>query len=180
MAASAELHNKAFADIRMNGLSWLIRISVFAGLWSILTTGDPASWVIGAPVVLLTAYFSWSLKTTESFRVSPLGLARYLAFFVVESVRGGVDVARRALLPGQQINPHFLNYCTSLPTGLPRVWFANTVNLLPGTLTANIEGDRFTIHALATDMRPLEGIRACEQRVAAVFVAGENNVARRA
>lgn len=153
----------------MNRRSWMTRISVLAALWWVLTSGNPGSWIIGAPVVLLAAYLSMYLRSTRVFNVSPLGLCQYLVFFVVESIRGGVDVARRAFLPGQHINPHFVSYRTGLPSGLPREILVNTLSLLPGTITANIEGDLLTLHALAYDMQPLESAKTCEQRVAAVF-----------
>ncbi len=153
----------------MTDLGWLVRIGVFGALWWILTAGSLESWVIGVPVVLMAVYLSRSLKSTRSYRVAPWSLARFLAFFVVESVKGGIDVARRALLPGQRTSPHFLEYRSNLPNGWPLALFANTISLLPGTLTARIDADRLTLHALAGDMRPLDGVQACERHVAAVF-----------
>lgn len=160
-------------EARVSRRSWMIRISVLAALWWVLTSGNSGSWIIGAPVVLLAAYLSMALRSASVFKVSALGLCQYLVFFVVESIRGGVDVARRAFLPGQHVNPHFLSYRTGLPSGLPRDILVNTLSLLPGTITANIEEDLLTLHALAYDMEPLESVKTCEQRVAALFSAAQ-------
>ena len=145
----------------MNLGARIFRVVLLALLWSVLTAGDPASWIVGLPVVLCAAYLSRAVKSSHPVRVSAPGAMGYVAFFVVESVKGSIDVARRALLPGRRTSPHFFEYRTNLPPGWPRALFANTVSLLPGTLSADIDGDRLTVHALATDMQPLDGIRNC-------------------
>ena len=154
---------------RFGWASWLVRAGLFAILWWVLTAGDSASWIIGVPAVLLAAWLSISLAGAFAFRLSFAGLSRYLVFFVIESVRGGVDVARRALLPGGRVEPQILHYRTSLAHGLPQDILVYTVSLLPGTLAMDIEDDRLTLHALSGDMQPLESIETCERYVAAVF-----------
>lgn len=154
---------------RLGWANRAVRAGLFASLWWVLTGGDSSSWIIGVPVVLVAAWLSASLAGTAAFRLSLPGFARYLVFFVVESIRGGVDVARRVLLPGGQVEPHLLEYRTGLADGLPRDMLVYTVSLLPGTLAVDIEGDRLTLHALSHDMQPLESARTCERLVAAVF-----------
>ncbi|MEE4146505.1 MAG: Na+/H+ antiporter subunit E [Halieaceae bacterium] len=148
---------------------WLARLGVFGLLWWLLSAGDSGSWIVGAPAVLLATWASVSLATELPLRVSLSGLARYLLFFVVESIRGGVDVARRVLLPGRPVDPYFFHYRTAIDGGLPRSLLLYTVSLLPGTLAVDSEDDPLTVHALSRDMAALQSIRACERRVAAVF-----------
>jgi multicomponent Na+:H+ antiporter subunit E len=154
---------------RFNWADCVARAGFFATLWWLLTAGDSGSWIIGLPVVVVATWLSASLAGTGASRLSAPGLARYLVFFVVESIRGGVDVARRVLLPGGRVEPHLLQYRTGLADGLPRDMLVYTVSLLPGTLAVDIEGDRLTLHALSHDMQPLESVKTCERRVAAVF-----------
>ena len=163
---------------RFGWTNWLVRSGVFATLWWVLTAGDSGSWIIGVPVVLVAAWLSISLAGAAAFRLSFAGLARYLVFFVVESIRGGVDVARR-LLPGGHVEPQLLHYRTGLAEGLPRNLLVYTVSLLPGTLAVDIEGDRLTLHALSRDMQPLESVETCERHLAAVFGAAVPMVAER-
>lgn len=153
----------------MSAFSWTLRLSLLALLWWTLTAGEPASWFIGVPVVVFAAFLSRAVRSPHRVRISLSAALRYVGFFLIESIKGGIDVAARAMLPGQRVAPCFLMYRTTLPAGWPRALFANTVSLLPGTLTADISDDRLNLHALAVDMRPLEGVRACEQAVAAVF-----------
>jgi multicomponent Na+:H+ antiporter subunit E len=147
----------------------LLRLGVFALLWWALTGGNGASWIIGAPVILLATWLSASFAGIGRVRLSATGLARYLVFFLIESIRGGVDVARRALLPGTHIDPHFLHYRTGLAEGIERDMLVYTISLLPGTLAVDIEDDRLIVHALSHDLQPLDSVRNSERYVAAVF-----------
>ncbi len=140
----------------------MMRIAVFAGLWWVVSGGAAGSWVLGAPAAMTAAYVSWRLRGREAARLSACGLARFAAFFVRESVRGGVDVAVRALAPGGRVRPGYLRYRTALPSGLPRTLFTCAVSLLPGTLSVELEGDELLVHTLDVDGEPAAGLRACE------------------
>lgn len=149
----------------MTRLTSVLHASALAFLWWALTAGDPASWVIGIPAVVLATVLSYRLAGPHGDGVDVGGALRYALYFGIASIKGGWDVAQRALLPGPRTSPLFLEYRCSLPAGWPRALFANTVSLLPGTLAADIEDDRLTLHALSQDMRPLDGVRDCERRV---------------
>jgi multicomponent Na+:H+ antiporter subunit E len=153
----------------LSGVGAVLRLGFFAFLWWVLTGNDTGSWIIGVPVVLLAAWLSVSLAGTGSFRLSPVGFTRFLVFFLVESVRGGFDVARRALLPGRHIDPCFLHYRTHLPEGLPRDMLLYTISLLPGTLAVSMDDDQLIMHALSRDLQPMDSVSSCERYVAAVF-----------
>lgn len=117
-------------------------------LWLLLTEGEPASWMIGAPSVLLAAWVARSIGADRIGRLSPIGLLRFLPFFVWESMRGGVDVARRVVGPRLRVTPGFFSYAVQLRGPQARLLFVNSASLLPGTLVADIQGDRLQIHAL--------------------------------
>lgn len=135
-----------------------MRLLVFAALWLVIAGDDPSSWIIGLPTVL---FASWS-----SLRLSPdrpgdsglklVGLARFLPYFVIESVRGGVDVAARVLRPRLKIDPGFVRYEPRLAHPVARVVFLDSVSLLPGTLSADLRDGIVEVHALdvSTDLKP--------------------------
>ena len=143
----------------------------FALLWWVLTAGDAASWIVGGPAVVAATVLSRRLAQTHSYGVRLGAASGYVLFFIGASVRGGWDVALRALLPGRRPAPLFLYHQTMLPPGWPRALLANTVSLLPGTLTADIDGDRLTVHALSEDLQALAGIHDCETRIARMLSA---------
>jgi multicomponent Na+:H+ antiporter subunit E len=149
---------------------WLLRGSVFAILWLVLTDADPSSWIIGGPAVIAaTAAAQW-LNPLPRRRISPAGLAAFVPYFVWRSLAGSVDVAWRAFHPALPISPCLMDFPLRLPDVPERVFFADVVNLLPGTLSAELHDDSITLHLLnGESTRALDDLRRLEARVAALF-----------
>ncbi len=145
----------------------VIRAVLFALLWWILTEGAMDSWLVGAPVVLFAALVSVLLWPPCAWSLA--GLARFIPFFLWHSLRGGVDVARRVLHPRLLISPGMFDYRLRLPSGLPRVFMANIVSLLPGTLCAELDETCLRVHVLDDSSAFMEELRELEQQVASVF-----------
>tara|TARA_R110001592_G_scaffold116143_1_gene317205 strand:- start:9898 stop:10452 length:555 start_codon:yes stop_codon:yes gene_type:complete len=147
--------------------SGLLRAVVFALLWWILTQGNMESWLVGTPVVMLATLVSMALLPPFCWSLS--GIVRFLPFFLWHSLRGGVDVGWRAFHPNVPINPALIDYPLCLPPGIVRVFMANIVNLLPGTLCAELNGNCLKVHALDTSKDVLLELMAVEQVVARIF-----------
>gem|GEM_PF-3127830 len=109
--------------------------------------------------VLLLPPLLWSLT----------GIVRFVPFFLWRSLSGGVDVARRALHPQLPISPGLFHHRWRLPPGLPRVFMANTVSLLPGTLSLELDANCLQVHVLDEGKDFLSELKKVEQRVAAMF-----------
>ncbi|MDO9635933.1 MAG: Na+/H+ antiporter subunit E [Thiobacillus sp.] len=148
----------------VRALLW--RGALFALLWWALTDGRPGSWGVGGiSVALATATSLYLLPPVETY-VSRIGLARVLVFFFVQSLRGGVQVAAFALRPRLGLKPGFHELALRLPAGLGRVLLANTLSLLPGTLSVELDGDRLCLHVL-DETAPTEAeVRVVEDRLA--------------
>ena len=142
---------------------------LFALMWWVLTDGAMDSWLVGAPVVLFATLVSVALLPPFSWSLT--GIARFVPFFLWRSLYGGVDVAMRALHPRLPISPGMVNYRWRLPPGLPRVAMANTVSLLPGTLSVELDEECLRVHVLDGRKDFLSELETVEQRVAAVFGA---------
>lgn len=147
----------------------LARGALFSLLWLILAGTDPWSWLIGLPSVALATHASLALSPPRRRRPRVLALLAFIPYFVAQSLRGGFDVALRVLAPRPRIAPGFIDYHTRLTDPAARVLFLDTVSLLPGTLGADMHGQRLRVHAIDTgvDVRP--ELIALEQRVAALF-----------
>lgn len=145
------------------------RLAVFAFLWWVISEGDPASWVIGLPVIVLATLLSTNISSPDSARLRLVGIARFFPVFVRQSLAGGVDVARRALSPRLPLHPGTLRYPLRLPPGPARIFFVNTVSLLPGTLSAGLEGNRLTLQAMDVDAPVTDGLTELEGVVGALF-----------
>ncbi len=144
-----------------------LRVISFALAWWILTDGTMDSWWVGVPVVLFAALVSWVLLPPRCWSLT--GIIRFIPFFLWRSLYGGMDVARRALHPRLPISPGLFCYPWRLPPGLPRVFLANIVSLLPGTLSAQLGEHGLHVHVLDERKDFLSELETVEQRVAALF-----------
>jgi multicomponent Na+:H+ antiporter subunit E len=65
-----------------------------------------------------------------------------------EIYRSNIDVARRILDPALPISPNIFTVRAGQKTELGRVTYANSITLIPGTVTVDVDEDIFTVHAL--------------------------------
>lgn len=144
------------------------RLGVFAALWWVLTAGDVDSWRVGVPGVLLAVLSS---RPRRRGRIRLLGLAAFVPFFLWRSLVASVDVAWRALHPRMPIDPDLLDYRLRVPDGPGRLLFASAINLLPGTVSAEIEGDRLRVHVIDRGQPQDALLEDLELRVAAILEA---------
>jgi multicomponent Na+:H+ antiporter subunit E len=147
--------------------AWARRVVLFAVLWWALTDGATGAWLFGIPVILLGAWTSLLLWTRQP--LSLFGLARFLPYFVLQSLAGATDVARRALDPAMPLCPGLVRHRLRLPAGAARIGLANVISMLPGTLSADLAGDEVLVHALDTRNDVHAMVLDLEPRIAAVF-----------
>jgi multicomponent Na+:H+ antiporter subunit E len=147
----------------------LALIAPLAALWGLLTGGDPASWVIGLPAVVAAAWAGRRLGGDGGAGLSLIGVLRFLPFFFWESLRGGVDVAMRTLAPRLRVAPGFSVYTMRLKRREARVFFANCVCLLPGTLAVELDKEQLELHLLNRESDPSAELRRLERAVARVY-----------
>jgi len=144
------------------------RVLLFGVIWMLLAGADASSWLVGAPSVLAATWASQRLAQRTRGLSLP-GLLRFLPYFIYESVRGGLDVALRVLRPRMRISPGVQTYRSRLDDRAARVFFAGSISLLPGTLSADLRGRTIHVHALDArgDLAP--DLERLELRVADLF-----------
>jgi len=147
----------------------LLTLAPLAGLWWLLSDADPTSWVIGLPAVAVAGWSARRLRPLGYGTIAVTGMLRFLPFFLWESLRGGSDVALRILRPRMRIRPGLTVYRTGLQRQDARVFFANCVCLVPGTLAADLDGDRLDIHLLDADSNPTAELQRLELAVSRIF-----------
>ncbi len=145
------------------------RALLFAGVWFVVAEADLSSWTFGVPFVLVATIASLRLTPAREWRIRPAGALRYAWFFAHQSVAGGFDVALRAIRPSLPIDPKLVCYRLRIGPEHARVLVADTVSLLPGTLSAGIEEDSLTMHVLDCGLPVEEGTRLVEEHVADLF-----------
>lgn len=146
----------------------LVRAAGLAALWWVLTEGRGAG-VLALMVIPLALAATFVLARPHVRRVSVLGLLRFLPFFLWESLRGGVDVARRALDPRLALAPATLDLRLRLSDERERVLLAGILSLVPGTVSAELSATHIRLHVLDHRL-PIENtVRRVEARIAGVF-----------
>lgn len=145
----------------------VIRLAAFWLLWWALAEGDLYNWWFGVIMVAVATVASLVMQPVTQVRI--LGILRFVPFFVRQSVMGGIDVAMRAFSPKMPLNPGFVEVRLRLPNGPARVFLANTMSLLPGTVCAELMESSIRLHVLDLSMPIEETARAGEKRVADMF-----------
>lgn len=80
--------------------------------------------------------------------IRPLLLARYGIWLLKEIVVANIDIAKIVLRRDMPIEPALVSFECSLSTDLARVLLGNSITLTPGTLTVEIDGNRFLVHGI--------------------------------
>lgn len=78
-------------------------------------------------------------------------LVRYLVWLLWNILKANFQVARIILSPSLPVDPQFLIFRSTLKTDLARVLVANTTTLTPGTVTIDLVGNQFLVHALSPE-----------------------------
>ena len=145
---------------------------VLLAFWLILTAGDLASLIIAVPFIamaILLRPVAENRSEKSGLLVNISGLLQFAWFFILESLRGGVDVSRRVLAAETRVDPVFYDYSMQLQIPHAQQLFISSISLLPGTLCADMNNNQLRIHTLDQQMDTTQGIRRLESLVGKIF-----------
>ncbi|QNG17801.1 Na+/H+ antiporter subunit E [Rhodococcus triatomae] len=158
--------------IRRRVVSVGIRLLGFTVLWWVLAEGDASMMRYAIVAVPLAVAVSLVLLPPV---VVPQGWIRRIpatvtmvAWFLWQSMRSGIDVSRRAFARPVDTDPIMIEYRISLRGRLSRVVFADLNALMPGTLSADLDGDVLHVHVIDRAMDARSQLAALERKLAAV------------
>ncbi len=145
---------------------------VLLAFWLVLTAGEPASLIIAALFIVLAILlkppvYNSTSKTRLNLNFS--GLLQFAWFFMLESLRGGIDVSRRVLSAKPRVDAVFYDYSMRLQRPYAQQLFISSISLLPGTLCADLDNQHLRIHTLDRHMDTSAGIRRLESLVGKIF-----------
>ena len=146
-------------------------IAALAALWFALSGETAPMFVaLGVLSVLFAVWLSGRLRIIGR-DASPyhraIRLALYLVWLLGQIFRANVFVILKVLSPGRAIDPDLVQIRTNAKSDLGKTLFANSITLTPGTVTADVTGDRLSVHGLVRDaVRP--GAFATMDRLAAM------------
>jgi len=139
------------------------------GLWWVLVEGQAAALGAGVVVAVLAALVSVRAFAPRRHRLRWRALPAFAAYFLGASVVAGLDVARRLLAPSLPISPAMMTVELAITDGAPRWLLANTLSLLPGTLSVELHAGQLEVHCLDSAGDITGAVRDAERRVAALF-----------
>jgi multicomponent Na+:H+ antiporter subunit E len=105
----------------------------------------------------------------------PIALGRAIAFTFWMAGRillASVQLARIVLSPKMPLDPCSVRFRTELRSPLARTTLANSISLVPGTLTVDIEGSEILVHALSPDQVDDLVSGRLQNKIAAIFLDG--------
>jgi multicomponent Na+:H+ antiporter subunit E len=88
------------------------------------------------------------LKGIAPARIRIFRLLLYIPWLMWQIVVASLQVAYVVLHPKRPVDPSVIRFKTRLPNVASKVILGNSITLTPGTITIQIDGDEFLVHAL--------------------------------
>ncbi|MCX8007658.1 MAG: Na+/H+ antiporter subunit E [Coriobacteriia bacterium] len=148
---------------------------LLAGFWAVLAgLTSPGLVAVGLPVAAaVAAWAGLRLWTDDEPPVMSarqwLRFAGYCVRLVRDIVSAAVLVAEKVLDPRMPIDPVLIVHRARFGREVSRVALANSITLTPGTLTVDVDGDRFVVHCLAEGFADDIRDGTFERRIRRVF-----------
>lgn len=159
----------------MRTLRDVVRFALLLAFW-LLLSGQYDPLFIGMGVVsaaFVTLVSRRLLDTLGPGRDAPpihLGrLVVYVGWLLGRMAVSAVEVAWIITHPRQRPQPGVVRFTTQLPTPLERTLLANSITLVPGTMTLDVDGDELTVHAFTPGSAGDLASGEVQTRIAAIF-----------
>ncbi|WP_203336228.1 Na+/H+ antiporter subunit E [Nocardioides limicola] len=153
----------------------LCRALALGVCWWAVSEGETYGWPYGVVVVVLATALSLRLSPPSSGGVRPRRLAArtgallgLIGWFLARSFAGGVVVAGQALSPRLPLDPGLVRHQLAIPPGTARSVVVGMISLMPGTLSAELDGDVLQVHALDVSADVRSQVAELEDRVGRV------------
>ncbi len=140
----------------MSKLTHAIKLILFLFAVWLLLSGHytPLLLLLGILSTLLVVFLAFRADIIDR-EMQPILIKPTVLFYWVwlgrEVIKSNIDVCRRILDPCMPISPKVFTVRAGQKSELGRVTYANSITLVPGTVTMDVKGDEFTVHALTGD-----------------------------
>ena len=133
-----------------------ISLSLFLAAFWLLNSGHYSALMLslGAITIVTVLYIVHRMDVVDH-ESQPIHLTlkfpSYYAWLIKEIVFANILVVKHIWLSNKSITPTLKTIKASQKTDIGKVIYANSITLTPGTVTVNMEGDLFMIHALCQE-----------------------------
>lgn len=159
-------------------VSTLLRVMLFGIIWVALSGASGDMLVYGIVAVIAATALSLGLippgqPQPKVWPARMWGTIVLATWFLQQSIRGGIDVARRALTRHVDIAPEVVDVDVELPEGPAREVCYLLMNLLPGSMVQRVrtteQGTIAEVHTLSMDLNPEDQWQRLQDRVQQAF-----------
>ena len=151
----------------------VVRALLYFALWIVVDQSSrPANLVVGLLASAAATWASLKLLPPASGRVRLGLLLLLLPRFLWQSLRAGVDVARRVFHPDLPVHLGFVSYPVGLPRGSARNAFELISSLMPGSVPTDENEHAIEYHVLDTMQPVVEQLAAEEQVYSRALIPG--------
>jgi multicomponent Na+:H+ antiporter subunit E len=160
----------------MNRMRPILLFIALMAFWTALSGRmDPLFVVMGVASALIVTRFGVPLLTEvlgapeDTPKVDLLRLALYIGWLLTRIPPAAIDVALSIVLRSRRPLPGVVRFRTGLHSPAARTLLANSITLVPGTMTLSVDGGEFVVHALSP--RAAEGLASADvqRRIARIF-----------
>ncbi len=105
--------------------------------------------VISALIYIFSCkFFDFSIKKDINM-IKKLGyFIEYMAILFVLIIKANIETLKLIVSNRYDIEPTLVTFDVHFESDVTKVLFANSITLTPGTITAEVEGDTYKVHAL--------------------------------
>lgn len=157
----------------------LPRTALLFGFWLVLSGKfDSLHLALGLACAYAAARFQRGLAQEDPPLAPGLGLALlvrlpgYALWLLKEVVVSAFQVARIVLDPKLPIDPRLIRFERRLPHPAAALLLGNSITLTPGTVTLDVAGDDYVVHALVPSPGMEDGGGEMGRRAADLFAGG--------
>lgn len=157
--------------------AFLVHWAALFAFWYVLSgSNKPLYLAIGVLAAAVVAVLSYDMQYTEQaterdrpvhfFALPWHRLALYVAWLLKEIVVANWAVLKVVLNPRLPADPALIRFETRLESSVARTILANSITLTPGTITVDVVGNDFIVHALVGGDPAVEGISSIQTQIA--------------
>jgi multicomponent Na+:H+ antiporter subunit E len=128
-----------------------LRLLLAVAGWWIVNEGRAMSVSFSAIVILIAVLVGMRVSDVRPARWRLRGLVELAGVFLIGSLRGGIDVARRAFARSVPVDPAMVEYQLQLLAGPGARVFTGALSMAPGSLVVEERGACLGIHVLVQD-----------------------------
>lgn len=154
----------------------LILFTALFGFWFLLSQKtEPLFLILGFISAVPLTWFTLRLLDTvrdvdaDPRNINIAALLWYTAWLLLQIPPAAVAISRTVLAPTRMPKPAVITFNTGLRSPTARTVLANSITLVPGTMTLDVDGATFVVHAFdpehAADL--IDG--SLQNRIAKVF-----------